>query len=256
MTNGRFDLSELREAEGPAPSDAELAAALAAARELEAQRGGRDVRPPADFSERIMAAIAREPAPRAAAWPGRGAPLSIAAVIAGLRSAWDLATAGQGRPIALRAAALAYVLVFALGVTGIAGSAAVGVAGALGVFDAEPSRTPVLPEPTSRPSPNAAEPSQSPADASPSPADPSLSPAPSPAGSPSDEPGETEDPESSVDASARPSPSPEGTNEPSDEPASPSASPSEEPESSDDHSGSSPDPSETPKPSSGGSGSG
>jgi hypothetical protein len=256
MANGRFDPSELRDSEGSAPTDAELGTALGVARHLEAHRGGSDIRPSAGFSDRVMAAVSREPAPRSAAWPGRGVPLSIAAVVAGLRNAWDLAFGGQGRPMALRAAGLAYVLVFAFGATAIAGSAAVGVAGALGMFDAGPSSTPVLPGPSELTSPSPADPSASPGEPSPSTDEPSTSLEPSPLASPSGEPGETEHPEQSERPSAEPSASPEGTVDPTETPEAPSASPSEEPSPSDDHGGGSPDPSETPKPSSGGSGSG
>jgi hypothetical protein len=78
-----------------------------------------------DFADRVMAAIATEPPPR-----GITAGSAGAGVLAALRNAWRTATTG-GRPLAVRAQALAFLLIIAIGVTSLGTVAAVGVAGFL-----------------------------------------------------------------------------------------------------------------------------
>ena len=66
----RFDPSELSGGGEPEPSTAELADALAVARDLESLSAEPGVRPTAGFEDRVMAAIATEPAPRLVIRPG------------------------------------------------------------------------------------------------------------------------------------------------------------------------------------------
>jgi hypothetical protein len=238
MPGGRFDPSELADAEGGSASDSELASATTIARELESRRGAADVRPSPGFADRVMSAIASEPAPRGAGWFRSG--WSLAALAANVRAAWQVAVAGGGRPLNLRAAALAYLLVVVLGVTAIGGAAAFGAAGALGLFDSQRSPAPSQPAETFEPSPSAL----------PTPM-PSAEPSAAPGASPSASPEESAEPRASEGS---PSASPDESEAPASL-APPSSGASDEPDSSDDHGGSTPGPSDTPKPSgSGGSG--
>ena len=67
----RFDPAELREPGEPVPSQAEQADLLIAARELETAATATDaIRPTEGFEDRVMAAIALEPAPRVVIRPG------------------------------------------------------------------------------------------------------------------------------------------------------------------------------------------
>ncbi|MEK6719585.1 MAG: hypothetical protein AABZ33_02810 [Chloroflexota bacterium] len=208
--------------------------ALEMGRELESAAVLDPIQPTPGFVDSVLAAIAQEPAPRAAI--AIGTPLresGIGGIVASVRAAFAMVSLGAGRPIMARAAALAYlVAVGALGLT-LGGGAVLGTAGALGLLDSPPPSSPiVLPSPSSSPEPSASPtPAPSPS-ASPSPSgtvEPSDSPEPSAAGSPG--------------TSARPSASPSGS--PS---ASPSASPSGSPSASPSGSPSgSPDPSETPE---------
>ena len=61
----RFDPSDLQTPGVADPSAAELADALRAARDLEALAASDGVRPTEGFDDRVMAAIALEPIPRA-----------------------------------------------------------------------------------------------------------------------------------------------------------------------------------------------
>ena len=98
----RFDPAELREPGEPDPSVAELADALAAARELEALASEAGIRPSDGFEDRVMAAIAAEPAPRLVAAPVsavRGGRLG--AFLVTIRESWAVAFSGwstDGRP--------------------------------------------------------------------------------------------------------------------------------------------------------------
>ena len=97
----RFDPAEVRPDAGPGPSDAELAEAMVAARELEAL-GARDAAgPTAGFEDRVMAAIATEPPPRVLARPG-GTCATGCWVASSSRSAtrggWRPVAAGRGHP--------------------------------------------------------------------------------------------------------------------------------------------------------------
>ena len=171
----RFETAELLDGDEPNPSDTELAAALAMARDLESGLGG-DLRTTAAFSDRVMAAIRREPAPTVAGLFGRRQMPLVGRFLASVRDAWVLTVNGGGRPLGLRAGALAYVLLVAVAATAIGGAAVAGAAGALGVFNgdrttpsptelgptpepSETSSTP-LPAPESNEPPSAAEPSE------------------------------------------------------------------------------------------------
>jgi len=174
---GRFDASELRTpGSGPAEpgaTDAELADALLMARELESLAAGDAVRPSLGFDDRVMAAIALEPAPRLVvrrASAGRGGLVSTFLIALG--EAWRVASTG-GRPIAVRAQALAFVLVALLAGGALTTAAAVGVGAFLqGNGQAAPS---FRPAPTVGPTTSET-------------AEPSVSPVPGDTAGPSDSP--------------------------------------------------------------------
>ena len=148
----RFDPSELRTPGVTEPSAAELADALGAARELEALAASEGIRPTEGFEDRVMAAIALEPAPRAVVSGGSAsAATGPAAFLFAFRNAWRVATTG-GRPFAVRAQALAFVLVVLLAAGTLAGAGAIAVAGLFNGNDAPaPS---VQPLPTALPTPD------------------------------------------------------------------------------------------------------
>ena len=126
----RFDPSEVRPDSGPGPTDAELAEAMVAARELETLIARDAVGPTVGFEDRVMAAIATEPAPRLFGRPATsvrgGRPVAF---LLSIRDAWRVATEG-GRPMALRAQAMAFVLLVILA-TGSLSILAVGASGLL-----------------------------------------------------------------------------------------------------------------------------
>lgn len=146
----RFDPSEL-----DGGDDADLAGLLGTARDLESFAANEYASPSSDFEDRVMAAIAAEPAPRAIAAGG---------FIATLRNAWRLAWSGS-RPMAVRAQAFALLLIVAVALGSVGSLAAVGAARLL-----SPQ---VTPPPTLLPSP------------SPSLPPPSISPSPPPSPTPS-----------------------------------------------------------------------
>lgn len=131
---------------------ADLADALESARRLEASIEEMPIATGASFSDRVMAALADEPAPTST---GFLAPLRRRGVVRGLgasvRQAW--ASIGTpGRPTFARAAALAYVLVIAIAGTSLAGAATIGVAGAFGMIGPhQPQPTPTMPAPSRAP---------------------------------------------------------------------------------------------------------
>jgi hypothetical protein len=161
--------------EAPAP---ELATSLRVGRDLDAFAAGERVDPRADFTARVMGAIAAEPAPRPAAIVGdalrRGHPLAL---LGGLGDAWRVAFSG-GRPAAARAQAFALVLVAAIGIGSVGGLVGVGASAFLNRPDSGPIPSPTTPTPTPSvlPSPTVS---------------PSLSPTPSMAPSPSVSPSPT-----------------------------------------------------------------
>ena len=163
-----FSMRDLGDISDATPD--ELAAEAGVARELEGLTERSGAAPGTDFAERVMSAVSREPTPAPARAAGialrRGA---LAAFVASLRDAWRVTTR-SGFPIAVRAQALALVLV----VAGLAAGSGLATAGALGLFDADrgspspeptvevPSPTPTIdtPSPTAPPSPST-EPSDS-----------------------------------------------------------------------------------------------
>lgn len=225
--------------------DSELAEAHAAARLLERAMPADPMTRSGDFVDRVMAAVAMEPAPRAAGFLGAfTAHPGPATFLASIRSAWRTAADAAGRPFRIRATALAYVLAVLVAAVSLTGVAAIGTAGALGWFQRDGSQEPsgLVTSPEASPSDEigpsgSPEPSES--------AEPSESVEPSESSGPGDslEPGESPRPTSSRAPSASASP---GASDDHGESPSPS--------SSDDSSGSgspsdSPGPSDTPKPS-------
>jgi hypothetical protein len=153
MHSGAVDPAELGKTD---PAD--LAEALETARRLEAAIDEAPVWTGAGFSDRVMAAIANEPAP---APTGFLAPLRRLGLVRGfgtsVRQAWG-SIGAPGRPTFARAAALAYVLAIAIAGTSLAGAATIGVAGALGIIGPHPQATPttapqtIAPDQSQRPS--------------------------------------------------------------------------------------------------------
>jgi len=217
----RFRPGELDAADLGPSAQAEL---LRTARELEWLAAAEGVDPAADFTDRVMAAVRREPAPRPlAAALGAARRRSPIAALSALGDLWRVAFTG-GRPFAVRLPAMALVALLVLGsiTTGALGAGA--LAGFLG---RTPDATPAL--------------SSSPVEFSASPS-PSASPLETESPEPSGQPGSSESPEPSdtlkpTDASAQ---TPAATEDGS---AHPSATP--RPTS---HSTQAPDATETPKP--------
>ena len=256
---GSFRPDELVGGDAKIP-DSERAESYAAARELEQAISGGDVHPSAGFSNRVMAAVMAEPAPRAI---GFLAPLqarhSLAGVVASVKAAWSVVMGGGGRPVGARGLALAYVLAVMLVGVSLTGVAAFGTGAALHLITPDHTPQPSIhtPGPTSSPDEsmdgNEASDSHEPED--------SGEPGESPGSSESSEPGESDHPEDSSGPGA--SPSPEASDDHGGSSSEPSASDddgggsSNSPEASDDPSGSggsgsgsasqSPKPSETPK---------
>lgn len=190
-----FGAAELPEDE-PA---ADLATSLATARELEAMAAAPDTATGDDFTDRVMAAIALEPVPQPSAVAGSalrsGRPLGF---VAAVRDAWRVAVSG-GRPLAVRAQALALVLVAAVAVGSLLSAGGFAVAGALGLL--APSDPPaVLPSPSPPPSlvpgPSPSPSVSPPPSVSPS---PSISPSPTVRPTPTATPDDTESPEATDD---------------------------------------------------------
>ncbi|MBI2776313.1 MAG: hypothetical protein HYX57_03460 [Chloroflexi bacterium] len=224
-------------------SEADLLAAATTASELERALPMESIAPSAGFADRIMAAVAREPAPRPLGFlAGLRAHPGPATFVASVLEAWGLATHGSGRPSRARGLALAYVLAVILVGTSITGFAAYGWAGALGILPAEASPSPspslLTPSPSPSPSPDASEPDASGSALPGESTEPSESsePSESPGSEPSDDGAGTAEP----DRSNLPT-SPSGSAEPSDDHG---GSPSSSPDDS-----SSPEPSDTPRPS-------
>ena len=153
-----FDPAELRVPGEPVPTQAEQADLLIAARELEsAASATQAIRPTEGFEDRVMAAIALEPAPRVVIRPGSavrgGRP---AAFLLAIRDAWGIATTG-GRPWAIRGQALAFLLLVVVAAGSLTTAAGVGVGALLRTNQSPaPSVQPgptVAPMPTGTPSP-------------------------------------------------------------------------------------------------------
>lgn len=171
----------------------EIATSLGVGRQLDAFAAADRIEPRADFTARVMTAIAAEPAPQPAAVAGdalrRGRPLAL---VAALGDAWRVTFSG-GRPVAMRAQALAFVLVAAIAIGSIGGLIGVGASGLFNRSDSGPTPepSPVMPSPLPSPSPTVS-PSISPSP-TPSPT-PTPTPTPTPSRTPTDEPTETAEP--------------------------------------------------------------
>ena len=157
----RFDPSELANGEPGGNGDAAAAELLVIARDLEAFARSESVTPSIDFEDRVMAAIADEPPPRPISSHG------VAGLVALVRDSWRLAWSGN-RPMAVRAQALAFVLLAAVALGSVVSLGAVGVGRLLSQAEPPPTVAPA-PVPTPTPSPT---PSMTPS--------PSVSPTPSP----------------------------------------------------------------------------
>lgn len=229
MSGPRFDPSELRDHRTSHQSEAELAGALAVARELEALASATGIRPTEGFEDRVMQAVATEPVPRVVVRPASavrgGRP---AAFLLALRDAWGVATTG-GRPIAIRAQALAFVALLLLAVGSLTTAGVVTVGGLLTHGSQAPS---LQPAPTAIPTP--AGPDATPSD------DPSVSP------EPTLEPGPTTSPEDTATPAPTPRPTPDDTPRPTRTPR-----PTDRPRATP-----TPDPTETPDSQHGGGGGG
>lgn len=223
----RFDPSELVTPGESGPPASEQADAMLAARDLEVLAANDLIRPTEGFEDRVMAAIATEPAPKLVVRPAsavRGGRLG--AFLIAVRESWGVASTG-GRPTAVRAQALAFVLLVVLAVGTMTTVAAVGVGSFLtnrgpGPTDAAPSFQPVATEsPESSEGPeasNSTEPSET------------AEPSETPEATETAEPGETEKPGETPRATRTPRPT--RTPKPNQ-----TAEPTETPEGSDDHGG-------------------
>jgi hypothetical protein len=242
----RFNPDELIGGADQPPTEAELADAFAAARVLEGYASADHVAPTEGFEDRVMAAIATEPAPRVVIRPASGVRGGrAAAFLAAVRDAWAIATRG-GRPVAVRAQALGFLLVVGLVVGSLGTVTAVGVGSWLGNQSTPPPS--VQPVVTVSPSPS---PSTGPT-VSPS---PSTWPSPSPSIEsppatetlePTDAPDATETPDESDDhggggeESTSETPDPTDSSEPDDTPKpGETLKPGETPDTSNEGSGSS-----------------
>jgi hypothetical protein len=147
---GRFGPEELDDVAGIRPD--ELAAETRLARDLESVAARGTVGLTAGFADRVMAAVAAEPVP--APMRAAGAALrrgALVGVLASVRDAWRVTFSG-GFPVAVRAQALALVLV----VAGLAGGTGLAAAGAAGLFEgnhATPGPSLVAPTPPRGPPP-------------------------------------------------------------------------------------------------------
>ena len=173
-----FTSAELDGAEG-VPAD-ELASNTRVARELEGLASRTPIASTPALADRVMAAVAGEPAPAPARLAGRALRRrSLGGFLVALRDAWRV-TVSPGFPMAVRAQAIALVLV----VLGAATGSGMVTAGALGLFDQQPPSpgpsitvppspevTSATPEGSTSPQPSeSAEPSESPGE-SPEPSD-------------------------------------------------------------------------------------
>ena len=169
----RFDPAEI-----DFESDELTAGLVETARDLEAYAATGMAAPTVGFEDRVMAAIASEPMPR----PTRGL-----GFLATIREAWAVAF-GAGRPLAVRAQALALLLLVAVAVGSVGSVAMVGASRLLDPVNPPPT-TP-SPAPSPLPSPSV-RPTSSPL--------PSVSPTPS-ATTPRPSPTETAEPSGTDDS--------------------------------------------------------
>ena len=226
----RFDPGELGDAGNGPLRDAEAAGLLAAARDLEEFARAESAMPTVGFEDRVMAAVAREPAPVLVANGG-----FLPGLITAVRDAWRIIWSG-GRPLAVRAQALALVLLVAIAAGSVGTLGAVGAARFFSSSDATPVPTPTIDQ------------SQPPVSPSPS---PSVLPSPSPSESPepSESPSASESAEpTGIDNGSGATSSPTRTPPPTVMPTiTPNPTPTHEPTRTDD-SLETPRPTDTPEP--------
>jgi hypothetical protein len=237
QTPGSFRPSELEGADAGL-GDADVAAAWSTARELEAALPPESIGPSAGFADRVMAAVALEPAPRPAGFLAvlRARP-GLAGLMASVREAWAVVAGGPGRPVRARGFALAYVLAVVLLGTSLTGLAVVGAASMAGLLDGDASPTPTVQESISPSTPPTPSPLPTPT-VTPSPA-PTPTPTESAEPTGSVEPSGSSEPEESDDHGGSATASPDASD---DDDSSPSPS-------ADDDGDSAAEPSDTPRPS-------
>jgi hypothetical protein len=225
-----FDRSELQSPADPEATTAEIALAAGIARTLETMTTDGGIRPTDDFEDRVMAAIALEPAPRLVVRSGRaGRGGRLAVFLLAVRESWAVA-GSRGHPLAVRGQALGFVLLVVLAAGALTGLTAVAVGGLVGrdtvptpSIDVAPS---IMPSPTPSPTPTVV-----------------PSPTPTPNSPESTEPGDTSEPNESGESEATAVPAksrqpvktakPAGTPRPT-RTARPTETPDDSPEPSDD----------------------
>ena len=195
----RFGPDELSGVAGLRPD--ELAAETRLARDLEAIAARDGIGAPADFTDRVMGAIAAEPVPAPAIAAGHALRHgALATFLVSVRDAFRV-TASGGFPVAVRAQAFALVLLVA-GVTAGSGYAAAGALGLLGDRPSPspsveaPSGPPQTPEPTDTPQATFEAPSPSPS--------PSAEPSGSPEATETAEPEDTDEPQETPEPARTP----------------------------------------------------
>ncbi len=227
----RFRLDELADDGASLEDQVDL---LGLARTLEWVAADDDVIPHTGFSDRVMAAVATEPAPRpVVAAIGAARARRPLAALAALGDLWRVAWTG-GRPLAVRAPAMVLVSLMLLGSIAVGALGAGATLSVLGLHGDEPSPV-VSPGPSLGTSPLVVaspsdEVSESPSEVSESPSDePSVSPDHSASASPSSEP-------STEQGGGAPAPAPGDTPRPTPRPT-------RSPERTE-----TPDPTQTPEP--------
>ncbi len=191
-----FTPAELDGASGLHPD--EIAGDTPIARDLERLAAGTTAAPTPGFADRVMEAVAAEPAPSPVRLAGLAVRRrSLGAFLASLRDAWRVTT-HAGFPVAARAQAMALVLV----VAALAAGSGMVTAGALGLLDGDhssPSPSIEQPAETAEPTTDASDTAEPSEDASTSP-DASESPEPSEsAGDESAEPDASTEPHETAD---------------------------------------------------------
>ena len=202
-----FHPNELTGADAVQPTTAELAESLAMARELESRLAAADVHPSSAFADRVMAAVVAQPRPQ----PALAAAVAfrrgrMGEMLAALADNWRVTFSGH-HPLAVRAQAMAFVLIAILAVGSLGGVAAIGAVRLLGPAPSQP--VPASQQaPVSRPTPSP--------DRGPTTSDPTKTPEPTDTAEPTEtaEPTGTKDPQKTPGATEAPEPS--GTAEPNE----------------------------------------
>ena len=213
MSDRSFHPSELGDVADPLES-ADL---LRVARELERLDGGA-IRPSDGFTDRVLIAIANEPLPRPMAVAGLAARQGrVWAMLAALRDTWHVAWSG-GRPLAIRAQAMAFVLLLVVAVGSVGAVSTVGALNLLFPPISPPSLqpAPTVPLVTSPPTEPSEDRTPSP-EATPSPsAEPTETPEPTKTAEPTDTPEPTDNPSHTERPGHTETPEPTDTHETDD----------------------------------------